>query len=53
MAGTGNDPQKQLLSIIRNFATEKSQGGTVMISFSVCFSQIINCQFLIASKEGF
>ncbi|XP_058736758.1 uncharacterized protein LOC131609118 isoform X2 [Vicia villosa] len=26
MAGTGNDPQKQLLSIIRNFATEKSQG---------------------------
>ncbi|KAL5101438.1 hypothetical protein RYX36_005765 [Vicia faba] len=26
MAGTGDDPQKQLLSIIRNFSTEKSQG---------------------------
>ncbi|XP_012569267.1 uncharacterized protein [Cicer arietinum] len=26
MAGTGNDPQKQLISIIRNFATERSQG---------------------------
>ncbi|CAL0318702.1 unnamed protein product [Lupinus luteus] len=26
MAGTGSDPQKQFLSLIRNFATEKSQG---------------------------
>ncbi|XP_028778670.1 uncharacterized protein LOC114735166 [Neltuma alba] len=26
MAGAGSDPQKQLLSLIRNFAAEKSQG---------------------------
>lgn len=43
MAGTGNDPQKQLLSIIRNFATEKSQGG--IISFFLRISHSFNFHF--------
>jgi len=49
MVGTGNDPQKQLLSIIRNFATEKSQGG--IISFSISHS--FNFRALISIRTTF
>jgi hypothetical protein len=51
MAGTGNDPHKQLLSIIRNFATEKSQGG--IISFFVRISHSFNFRALISIQTMF
>ncbi|XP_045795414.1 uncharacterized protein LOC123889936 isoform X1 [Trifolium pratense] len=40
MAGTGNDPQKQLLSIIRNFATEKSQGERRVVTLRKQFETL-------------
>ncbi|CAJ2669796.1 unnamed protein product [Trifolium pratense] len=40
MAGTGNDPQKQLLTIIRNFATEKSQGERRVVTLRKQFETL-------------
>ncbi|WVZ09066.1 hypothetical protein V8G54_022412 [Vigna mungo] len=40
MAGRGSDSQKQLLSLIRNFAAEKSQGGNSVASVVTLRKQI-------------
>ncbi|WJX81374.1 hypothetical protein P8452_64264 [Trifolium repens] len=50
MAGTGNDPQKQLLSIIRNFATEKSQGERRVVTLRKQF-ETLQSDLSIANAE--
>ncbi|GAU23055.1 hypothetical protein TSUD_337030 [Trifolium subterraneum] len=50
MAGTGNDSQKQLLSIIRNFATEKSQGERRVVTLRKQF-ETLKSDLSIANAE--
>ncbi|XP_061364825.1 uncharacterized protein LOC133308234 isoform X1 [Gastrolobium bilobum] len=42
MAGTGSDPQRQLLSLIRNFATEKSQGERRVVNLRKQIEKLIS-----------
>ncbi|OIW01834.1 hypothetical protein TanjilG_15698 [Lupinus angustifolius] len=50
MAGTGSDPQKQFLSLIRNFATEKSQGERRVVTLRKRFEDL-KSELSVANAE--
>ncbi|KAK7273382.1 hypothetical protein RIF29_14431 [Crotalaria pallida] len=50
MAGTGSDPQKQLLNLIRNFAYEKSQGERRVVTLRKQFEDL-KSELCVATAE--